>query len=101
MSTNKRRTYLALAILAGVLGAVLCTAGAMLLSPRIVRAWGPEAGLWTVFLCFLAGMILPSVCIMKIADRIAPAPPKTARRRGLRWPSQEQSHAMDENNEKQ
>lgn len=71
---SKRRSfYLALAIIAGVVGAALCTGGAMLLSPRIVRAYGPEIGLYTVFGCFLIGMIAPAILFLKIADRIAPA----------------------------
>lgn len=71
--TKRRSFYLALAIIAGVVGAALCTGGAMLLSPRIVRAYGPEIGLFTVFGCFLIGMIAPAIVFLKIADRIAPA----------------------------
>lgn len=80
---KRRSFYLVLAIIAGVVGAALCSAGAMLLSPRIVRAYGPEMGLWTVFGCFLIGMIAPAILFLKIADRIAPA--AQARNPRLRW----------------
>lgn len=80
-SPKNRSFYLVLAILAGLLGALALSAGAMLLSPRVVRAYGPEVGLWMVFACFLIGMIGPAVAVLKIADRIAPESRASKRQR--------------------